>query len=145
MKTSELQAAVSEPLLGPTTSDSSSGGSNETLTSVFGVATYRKCTYKGATSSMQVSLDSLQFTEAEAAARYYGTLESMAVKSPAVTHPQIAAGVKALQVTAPGKASTYLLRKDIVLTLEIYQPLYKTDIAQKASLALLPNIVDRLR
>jgi hypothetical protein len=57
----------------------------------------------------------------------------------------VSVGVKALQVTAPGKASTYLLRKDIVLTLEIYQPLYKTDIAQKASLALPPNIVDRLR
>lgn len=143
--TSELQAAVREPLLGPTASDGSPGGSDQNLTSVFGAAAYRKCSYKGATSGMQVSLDSLQFIGAEAAARYYGTLEGMAVRSTAVTHPPVRAGAKALQVTAPGKASTYVLRKDIVLTLEIYQPLYKTDIAQSASLALLANIVDRLR
>ena len=142
---SEIQAAVSEPLLGPTASDSSPGGSNENLTSVFGAATYRKCSYKGATSGVQVTLEILRFTEAEATERYYNTLDAMAVKSPAVTHPQVAAGGKALQVTGPGKTSTYVLRKDIVLTLEIYQPLYKTDLAQSASLALLPNIVERLR
>jgi hypothetical protein len=115
------------------------------MVSVFGAARYRKGTYKGATSGIQLSLDALQFTDAEAAARYYNTLEGMAVKSPSVTHPQVSAGAKALQVTGPGKASTYVLKKDVVLTLELYQPLFKIDITQRASLALLPNIVDRLR
>jgi hypothetical protein len=135
---------VSEPLLGPTASDSSPGGSDENLTSAFGAATYRKCSYKGATSGIQVTLAILRFTEVEATERYYNTLDGMAVKSPAVTHPQVAAGAKALQVTGPGKTSTYVLWKDVVLTLEVYQPLSKIDIAQRASLAMLPDIVARL-
>jgi len=77
----------------------------------------------------------LQVTDVEAAARC-NTFEAMAVKSPAVIHPRVSAGVQAFQVAGPGKASTYILKKDFVLTLEVYQPLFKIDTAPSARVLL---------
>src|SRR5262249_16216845 len=140
----ELQAAVGEPLSGPTQTDSGQGTTDPSF-QLWGVKTYSKCSYKGTTSGLQLSMDVLQFADAESAAKFYGNIEGMSARSPATTHPGARGGAKVTQVTGPGHASTYVLKKDKVVTLEVYQAAFKADIAQQASLALLPTIADRLR
>src|SRR5262249_8546008 len=140
----ELQAALGEPLSGPTQTDSGQGTSDPSF-QLWGVKTYSKCSYIGTKSGLQLSMDILQFADDESAAKFYGNIEGMSARSPATTHPGARGGAKVTQVTGPGHASTYVLKKDKVVTLEVYQAAFKADIAQQASLALLPTIADRLR
>jgi len=140
----ELQAAVGEPLSGPTQTDSGQSTTDPSF-QLWGVKTYSKCSYKGTTSGLQLSMDVLQFADAESAAKFYGNLDGMSARSPAASHPSAGGGAKVTQVTAPGHTSTYVLKKDKVMTLEVYQASFRADIAQQASLTLLPTIADRLR
>jgi hypothetical protein len=92
-----------------------------------------------------VTLGVEQSANDEAAASFYNTIEGLSERSPAVTHPTAGEGVSAVQVTGPGYVQAHLLRKDVVLTLEIHQPSNNSDTVPKASLALLRDIVARLR
>jgi len=113
--------------------------------SLWGPISHHSCHYKGRTSETRVILYVEQFANDEAAANFFNNIEGLSEKSPAVTHPTPGEGVRALQVTGPGYVQAHLLRKDVVLTLEIHQPSNTSDTVPKASLALLRHIVARLR